>query len=554
MSDIKQLISDLNTQYGILVEQKEKLRPVWQDLASNFMPLSRPALEETISIEEIYQSFGSVNDDIYDPTPIAAVKVAASGMQAGMTSPAQKWFKLGHRDTEAEKQPEVKAWLEEVQNVLFSVMARSNFYNSTYEVYEEIPVFGIAVMLIESDVKEVIRCTVLTIGDFVLSADSNRKRNTLFREFVMTAKQLVEKFGENVSKSVSIAAKQESTKNSVFSVIHAIFPNKDRNGATIDAGNKPFRSIYYEKDAIGKALSIGGFDTLPFVSPRWGVARHSVYGTSPAMDMLSFAKQLQAMSLTLLEAAQKEIDPPLNVPPGHKRVSLVPGALNRTSDTTPITPTISVQSRPQQTMLVIQDLRKEIREGLFNDLFKALAVASKVTMTATEVRERVIEGLKLLGPVLERLQHEFLGPTIDRVFDICLKSGLFPEIPEVLEGEELKVEYISPLAQAQKAEGAGALNQFMAIISQVSQLSPEILDTVNFDELASKYAELLGIPPKIMESKKEIQDKRQARAEVQQRAEQEETEKNTVNSLKTLSETQVGGGANALEVATEGVA
>jgi hypothetical protein len=550
----KQLLKDLKAEYRLLLDERETLRPVWAELADNFSPLTRPILDENVSMDNVYRNFGEANDNIFDSTPILAKNVAAAGMQGGMTSPSQKWYSLGHSDPVVNDDPRVKIWLEDAENIMFDVMARSNFYNATHETYLEIPIMGTSVLIIEESLKDVIRCSVLYVGEFTLAADGENKRTTLFREFVLTAGQMVEKFGEeNVSASVKIAAKSEKSKYQRFAVVHSVFPNKNRKPESIDKLNKPFLSVYFEKDSTDKFLSLGGFDSQPFMAPRWGVVARHVYGSSPAMDLLQFAKQLQAMTLAQIEAAQKELDPPLTVPPGMKRVNLTPGALNPKMGAEGATPTIQVQSRPQHTVLIIQDLREQIREGLFNDLFKSLALSPSATMTATEVRERVVEGLRLLGPVLERLQHEFLSPIIDRIFDICLKRGLFPEPPEQLRGAALNVEYVSPLAQAQKAQGLASLNQLIGFLGAAAQYDPTVMDGIDFDEMLRYYASISGVSPKILEDEETVAAKREARRQAQELRMRGEIEKNTADNLKTLSETKTGEG-NALSVVEGGAA
>ena len=118
----------------------------------------------------------------------------------------------------------------------------------------------------------------------------------------------------------------------------------------------------------------------------------------------------------------------------------------------------------------------------------------------------------MLGPVLERLHDELLDPLIDRVFGIMQRNGRVPKPPPELSGRELKVEYTSVLAQAQKAASLGAMESFTGFMGRVSGLAPQVLDCVDWDGLVAKNAEAVGISPTVLKNPREISDARKERA------------------------------------------
>jgi len=549
------LIKNLRKQYSSLVAERDDILPVWKDLANNFLPLKRVLLEEEFEQNDIYNEMGRVNNHILDGTPIKSIRVLGAGMQSGITSPAKRWFRLGHPNPEIEKIPVVKEWLEQAQNSVFNTMSRSNFYNSTHRCYVEAGVFGTLVMLVLDDDEKAIRTIPLSAGGYVIAANFKQEVDTLFRDIFMTAKQLVNEFGkENVSQKVKNAWDNQDTKGNWFPVIHAILPNEDFDPEKEDIPSMLYKSVYFEENPDDtdkdKALREGGFKEKPFIAARWDVTGQNVYGDSPAMDVLAFAKELQAEKSTLLKALQKEVDPPMNVPPNMKDVSIAPGAMNYSKYVNEkIEPTLNIKTNPQNTIIVIQEAKKEIREGLFNDIFKALALSPGGKMTATEVMERVSEGLRLLGPVLERLQFEFLDPLIDRVFAINLRAGLFPPVPEELEGTQLKTEYISPLAQAQKAAGTDALTKLLNFTGAIAGLFPEVVDNVDFDEMTNIYADLVGASPTVLNDEQEVEEIRKLRDEQRQAALDAQQASQQTEDLKKMSETEVTPGVNAIESA-----
>ena len=143
-------------------------------------------------------------------------------------------------------------------------------------------------------------------------------------------------------------------------------------------------------------------------------------------------------------------------------------------------------------------------------------------MTATEVAERHEEKLVLLGPVLQRLNSEYLDPLIEDVFLIALENGMLPEPPEELQGAEIRVKYVSLLAQAQEAVAASALERTLSFAGNLAGVFPQILDNIDEDEAIREYGDILGLSPNVLRETTERDRLRQERQERQQAAQQQE--------------------------------
>ena len=151
-------------------------------------------------------------------------------------------------------------------------------------------------------------------------------------------------------------------------------------------------------------------------------------------------------------------------------------------------------------------------------------------MTATEIVERTERMMRLMGPVLGRMESEFLGPLINRSFGVLFRQGRLPELPEELQtGEEVEIniEYVSPLAKAQRQTDMQGIRQAMEMAGPMSQINPGVLEVINAEEAFRYIANLLGVPTKLLNSREELKKKReeqqQAEAEAQkmQQTEQE---------------------------------
>jgi len=192
-------------------------------------------------------------------------------------------------------------------------------------------------------------------------------------------------------------------------------------------------------------------------------------------------------------------------------------------------------------MLDIQDVRDRIRSSYYADLFMMLANDTRSGITATEVAERHEEKLLMLGPVLERLQNELLSPMIDIAFDYAERAGILPPPPQELEGTELKVEFISVLAQAQRAVAAQGVDRLLGTVGNLAQLKPEVLDKIDFDQVVDDYGDMYGVNPKIVVPDEKVAAIRAQRAQAAQAAQTAAVMPQLVESAKTAGDVNVQG-------------
>jgi hypothetical protein len=155
-------------------------------------------------------------------------------------------------------------------------------------------------------------------------------------------------------------------------------------------------------------------------------------------------------------------------------------------------------------------------------------------MTATEVAERHEEKLLMLGPVLERLHNELLDPLIDITFNRMVESNLVPPAPPELQGMELSVEFVSMLAQAQRAIGTNSVDRYVNSMGLVAQMKPDVLDKFDSDSWADNYADMLGVDPSLIVPGAQVAKVRKARAEAQQAAAQAEQQQQAAENMAKI--------------------
>ncbi len=487
-----------------LEQERKGWEEHWRELAAVFLPRQARFLNGSAS-------GGKNGPNLVDSTGILAARTLASGMQSGLTSPARQWFRLSLQDKGTAKNEDTRLWLDHVQNAMGSVFARSNFYDSVHLLYHELGVFGTGCMVVEEDAQSILRCRTLTAGEYYLDAGADGRVNTLYRRIKMKPRQIAETWPQTCPERIKRLVEKENT--AWIDVLHAVEPDREQDGG------KPYRSIYILLDGGEngqEALEENGYFEFPALCPRWDVSGSEVYGKSPGMDALGDCKMLQRMRKDGVEALAKEVNPPLLVPANLQDAALnsTPGAINYVSPLAQgqqaITPLYQVRSNLPALEGSIADFRRQVQQIFFNDLFLMITQIDR-RMTATEVAERNAEKMLLLGPVLDRLRSELFQPLTVRVFGLMQRNGLVPPPPPGLIGQELKIEFISILAQAQKSAGIAAVQQIVGFAGQAAQISPATLDMLDLDAALSEMADMVGVPPSLVRSSENVAEIRAER-------------------------------------------
>lgn len=496
-----------------------------------------------------------LNSAILDSTGTIAARVLAAGMMSGMTSPTRPWFQLTIEGYDKDEINAVNLWLAEVRRRMMRVFQESNFYNSIAVVYSDLAVFATAPMLIYEDYENVIRCYNPCAGEYYLGLNDKLDVTIFFREMVQTVFQLVKWFGKDAcSEQVRLAFERGSGELQQERVIvHAIVPNWSGSGVP---SNFAYAEFYYERGASGedkeKFLSRRGFHELPGIFPRWDVTGNDAYGRGPGMDALGDVKQLQQETKRKGQAIDKLANPPMvaDVELKNQPASTLPGGVTYISKKEGVGFKPAYENfRPpiQELMQDISEVQQRIKTIFFNDLFLMFQELQAEPRSAAAVDARREEKLIMLGPVLERLQTEAHDKIIDRVFAIMNRAGLLPPPPEEVRGAQIQVVYSSMLAAAQKATETAGIERLFAMVGSEAAIHPDALDVVNWDRALEKYNSLLGNDPELLNTPEEIAALRDAKRKQQQMQFLTDVGQGAAKAGKTLSETDVGGGKNALE-------
>lgn len=501
------------------------------------------------------------NKDIIDSTATFAARTLASGMMSGITSPARQWFRLTTIDAELANAPAVKEWLYQLTQRMFDVLAKSNFYDTMHMVYGDQGVYGTAPFLVDEDDEDVIRCYPFPVGSYNIANDEKLRVRSFSREWQMTTRQLIGKYGARCSAAVRTAWESGQAEQ-WWPVTQVIFPNPDFNPGRIASRYKRFRSVSYESGTNegDGLLRDSGYDEFPVLVARWETTAEDVYATDcPGMLALGDINQLQFGEKKGMQALEKKVNPPLVSPTSLKNspVTQLPGGITYDDNETTkglrplhqVTPDLADLENKQS------QVRSRIERAFFADLFLMISQMEGADRpTATEIAERKQEKLLALGPMLNRLDKGVFNPFVDRLFQIMLRRGQVPPPPRELQGQELKAEYISILHAAQKSDGLGQLERFTTYAVTLAEKAqdPSILDRIDKDALIETYHDMSGVDPKILRSDEAVAQLRAQRQKQQQQMQQADSMMRAGKGAKDLAAADTGG-KNALTDILAGV-
>lgn len=537
---------------GLLKAERASWVPHYQELSRIMLPRSGRFFEQD-------RNRGEKNyNEIYDNSATRALRVLGAGLMGGATSPARPWFRYSVADPDLMKRPAVKAWCSKVTQIALDILQKSNTYRALQTIYEELGVFGTAANILMDDFEKVINHYPSTCGEYMLAANYRGEVDTIYREFEKPVVSVVGEFGfDNCSDTVKNLYSRGAYETWV-PIVHAIEPRLDRDLGKLDQKNMKFTSCYFERDqtGAGKYLREGGMKKFRALCPRWAAAGGDIYGNGPGMEAFGDTRQLQHEQLRKAEGIDYQTKPSLQVPTSYKNreSDRYPGGLmhvDSNGQSSGVRPAFEVRLDLSALLDDIQDVRERIRGSFYTDLFLMLSSQQDSEKTATEVAELHEEKLLMLGPVLERLHNELFSPLVDAVFERMVLTGLLPPPPPEMQGAQLNVEFISMLAQAQRAVETNSIDRFVNSMGTIIEVTgdPSVSDKFDKDKWADKYSDMLGIDPELIVSDDKVALVRQNRAKAQQQAAATANAESQSKTAKNLAQAPTTGG-NALSDVT----
>ena len=494
----------LMKRYGTLQTQRQNWESHWQEIADYIVPRKADITKKRTSGDKRTEL-------IYDGTAIHAAELMSASLHGMLTNAATPWFSLRYENDELNGDDEAKEWLEGATDVMYQHLARSNFQEQIHELYSDLVTFGTAVIFIENDNDNGFRFSTRHIAECYVSENEQGRVDTVFRKYKTPARAAVRQFGEQ-EVTQRIAKLNEQDPYAEIELLHIVAPRDVRNPRKRNSANKPFASVHLDPDdkmIIGES----GFDSFPYCVPRFLKASFEMgYGRSPAMTALADTRMINKMSEVVIRAAQLQIHPPLMVPDDGfmMPVRTTPGGLNfYRSGTRDRIEQLNIGANNPVGELQLEQRRQAIRAAFYVD---QLILGQGPQMTATEVIQRTEEKMRLLGPVLGRLQAELLQPLIGRCFEILSAQKAFAPAPAALRDGNIDIEYVSPLAKAQRSGDIQGILQMIEFLMPLMNLDQSVGDYLDTDGLAKHIIKVTGTPATVVRGDGEVANIREERS------------------------------------------
>jgi hypothetical protein len=505
--DATELARSLRTRFTGLEETRRPWLDTWRELTEYMLPRKN-------SFRGDGQSFirGRGGDEhIFDSTPSHALELLASSLGGLLTNPSMPWFDIRARDPDQGDAKTVRTFLQQARQRMVSLFNTEDtgFQTNVHELYLDVALLGTAVMYVEADPETTVRFCTRPLSEIYAAESARGAVDTVYRRYTLTVRQAAREWGAACSDETRRMA--EERPDQPVEILHAVFPRTDRDPYGLGAAHFPWASVSVET-ATDHVLEQSGYLEMPYLVPRWAKAAGETYGRGPGQTALSDTRVLNAMARTALMAAEKMSDPPLMVPDDGflGPVRSGPGGLSYyragSSDRIEALP-VNVDLAATEQMM--QQRRESVRRIFLGDQLAPEGPA----VTATEAVIRQSEKMRVLGPVLGRLQAEFLSPLIRRVFRIMLRAGALPPFPPGLDPDDIEVRYTSPVARAQQEYEARGLARTMEYLAPLVGANDPfgIMDNFETDRAARHVAELFGTPADYLRSERAVAQARTAK-------------------------------------------
>jgi hypothetical protein len=534
------LAADIVARTDQLATDRAGWEAEWRQLADYCLPTASRGMSLTGSVRPAYDNMiqGSSTKDAsrkrFDSTAMTAIDRLSAGMESLVTPQSEKWHGLGVDDPLApEPTDEESQWFERVRDKLFAVRyeADAGFITANQKAIRSAVTFGTAVVFLEeafgAQTKDQRALPIfyrhIPLSQSLIAVNAQGTPDTLHRRFAMTARQMVQRFGEFVSPRTKALAGDPKKMDTQVSVIHAVYPRDEAGTRGNTNRHAPFCSVYVEED--GKhIIGESGFFEFPYIVYYWLQADESAYGESPAMLALPDILGLNVARKATLQAMQQWVKPPLAV--AHdgvmNRPNLNSGATNfgaiDANGRLKIQPILTSQD-PSIAMKIIDAERQGVRESLYSNLFQILI--QNPQMTATEAMLRANEKGELLGPSGAKIQAA-LSRMIDREYGILERKGAFErgaslEPPRSVWGKSVGVEFSSPLDRLRQMKEANGIMHAYQAAGQIAAVrgDPSIFDNFDDDKALKIVSEVNGAPMSIMRTSEQVDELRAQRAQAQ---------------------------------------
>lgn len=499
-----------------LQKQKERKRTwdiTFQDTARYIIPH-----KAVFNLEMLID--GSRRDyEVYDTTAIHSNELLASSLHGMLVDYSGEWFDIELTDPSQNASQTNKQYLDNARKVMHSVMSdpKSNFSAALDEAFLAYGPFGTNCIICDEHEESGVHYDSWNISEIFPVENQWGFVDTVYRVYRWEVDKIKAKLQLD-SLPAGLEERGKASPDEKIEIVHVIMPRENNGGPGASAENMPFASIWYSPNDLA-LLKEGGFPELPVFVSRWRKFSQELFGRGPGLTALGDIKMLNQMRKDMIEATEKLINPPLDVPHNGyigKIRTFAKGINHRkTLAREGIQPLQLVGNLPF-AMEDMRDLENRIRSIFFND---QLQLAQGPDMTAYEVAQRQSEKLRLMAPTLGRVQTELFVPLLERTFNILERGGWFEDRPSGMANQPYKIRFTNQLSRLQEQQEVESIVTTLQTVIQtgMSEIDPSVLDIFDFEESARVVARVMDYPAIAMRKDKDIEALRKQRQQVAQK-------------------------------------
>ena len=432
------------------------------------------------------------HDKIFDETAVVGVQEFASRLQAGIVPNFARWADLvGGQEVPEEEKLDVNKALDDVTEYVFEVLQNSNFNQEVHESFLDLAVGTGCLLVEEGDAVNPVNFTAIPLPHICLDTGPKDDIDTVYRKRLVKCRDLLIAYPDaNLTEQMKIDMernpdRQKTVIETVYRDYSAL-PNEKYHYCVIVKEDKE-KIVHREMDGSG---------SNPYICFRWGKCAGEVYGRGPLMNAMAAIKTTNLTVEMILENAQMAIsgiyqledDGIINT----DTIQLLPGTVIPKAPGSSGLQPIKNASDFRVSDIILSDMRNNIKRALYNDM---LGDPNRTPASATEIAERMADLSRRIGSAFGRLQAEMVTPILRRVIYILKKQGKI-EVPQI-NGREVKVVSISPLAQAQMQTDIASVDRFLELV--MARFGPQMLPMlVKGNEVAKFLAKKFSVPEDLL--------------------------------------------------------
>jgi hypothetical protein len=468
---------------------------------TNFVDVFEECYEYALPQREsfYYEVSGQRRDDkIFDETAVVGVQEFASRLQSGLVPNFARWADLtAGSEVPKEQRDTVNNELDEVTEYVFEVLQNSNFAQEVHESFMDLAVGTGVLVCEEGDSVNPIRFSAIPLPHVILDTGPDDQIDHVFRERKNIRYDQLELLYPKMQPNnelQSLMMNQSDQTTTVLEIVCRDYRRRNEQAFIHYAICMNTKSILMRNE-------FKGIGSNPFICFRWSKCAGEVYGRGPLFNALSAIKTTNLTVEMILENAQMAISGIYQMEDdgiiNPDTINLVPGTIIPKAMGSAGLQPIQAAGSFDVAQLVLGDMRNNIKRALYNDM---LGDPNRTPASATEVAERMADLSRRIGAAFGRLQVELVQPVLQRVIYILKKQGRI-EVPTV-NGREVKIKSISPLAQAQSNQDISSVSRFLELAQ--GAFGPEAMNIlINTEETAAYLAKKFGVPDILIRDEKE---------------------------------------------------